>query len=300
MNAATLPLLQIEDVTKTFTSGVRSICALQSVSFNVASGEFICLLGPSGSGKSTLLRIIGGLLAPDAGAIWFQGARLTAPHSDIGFVFQTTNLMPWRTVLQNVLLPLEVQQGKLAAADTQKATELLALVGLRGFEQAYPKHLSGGMRQRALIAMALACEFIEDRGDAARDWALIGSSLGGYYATWLAERYGCRAALLNPAVLPADDLAGYVGEHTMYHSSEPFEWRVEYLHELQALRVDQITRPERYLLLAATGDEVLDWHQMRDHYAGAQQHIIDGSDHAISEFADYVELVADFCAGIGL
>jgi len=155
VNAATLPLLQIEDVTKTFTSGARSICALQSVSFNVASGEFICLLGPSGSGKSTLLRIIGGLLAPDVGAIWFQGARLTAPHSDIGFVFQTTNLMPWRTVLQNVLLPLEVQQGKLAAADTQKAIELLALVGLRGFEQAYPKHLSGGMRQRVVLARTL-------------------------------------------------------------------------------------------------------------------------------------------------
>ncbi len=144
-------------------------------------------------------------------------------------------------------------------------------------------------------AMALACEFIEDRGDAARDWALIGSSLGGYYATWLAERYGCRAALLNPAVMAVEDLSGYVGELTMYHSGEPFEWRAEYLHELQALRVDQITRPERYLLLAATGDEVLDWKQMRDHYPGAKQHIIEGSDHAISEFVDYVDEVADFC-----
>ena len=148
-------------------------------------------------------------------------------------------------------------------------------------------------------AMALACEFIEDRGDAARDWALIGSSLGGYYATWLAERYGCRAALLNPAVLPADDLAGYVGEHTMYHSSEPFEWRAEYLQELLDLRIERITQPERYFLLAATGDEVLDWRQMRDHYPGARQHIIEGSDHAISEFADYVDTVANFCAEEG-
>ena len=104
--------------------------------------------------------------------------------------------------------------------------------------------------------MALACEFIEDRGDAASDWALIGSSLGGYYATWLAERYGRRAALLNPP-LPADDLAGYVGEHTMYHSSEPFEWRAEHLQELLDLRIERITQPERYFLLAATGDEVL-------------------------------------------
>jgi len=144
-------------------------------------------------------------------------------------------------------------------------------------------------------AMELAMDFIEDRGDAARDWALIGSSLGGYYATWLAERYGCRAALLNPAVLPADDLSGFVGEHTMYHSDEPFEWRAEYLHELAELRVAAISSPRRYFLLAATGDEVLDWRQMRDHYAGAQQRIIEGSNHAISEFADYVSAVAAFC-----
>jgi len=124
---------------------------------------------------------------------------------------------------------------------------------------------------------------------------LVGSSLGGYYATWLAERYGCRAALLNPAVLPADDLAGYVGEHTMYHSSEPFEWRAEYLQELLDLRIERITQPERYFLLAATGDEVLDWRQMRDHYAGARQHIIEGSDHAISEFARYANELVLFC-----
>ena len=76
---------------------------------------------------------------------------------------------------------------------------------------------------------------------------------------------------------------------------EPFEFKPEYLDELVALRVAQITRPERYFLLAATGDEVLDWRQMRDHYVGAPQHIIDGSDHGISEFADYVDEVAEFC-----
>ena len=145
------------------------------------------------------------------------------------------------------------------------------------------------------VAIELARELIEDRGDAARDWALIGSSLGGFYATYLAEAYGCRAALLNPAVRPADDLASHVGELTSYHSGEPFEWRAEYLHELAELQIDHITRPERYFLLAATGDEVLDWRHMRDHYPGAHQHIIEGSDHAISEFADYIEQVAAFC-----
>jgi uncharacterized protein len=147
-------------------------------------------------------------------------------------------------------------------------------------------------------AIALACELIEDRGDAAKDWAVIGSSLGGYYATFLAEKYGCRAALLNPAVFPADDLAAYVGELTMYHSNDPFEWKAEYLHELEALRVERITNPERYFLLAATGDEVLDWRTMRDHYTGAQQLIIEGSDHAISEFESYVHRVVDFCIGM--
>jgi predicted esterase YcpF (UPF0227 family) len=145
------------------------------------------------------------------------------------------------------------------------------------------------------LAMELASEFIEDRGDAARDWALIGSSLGGYYATYLAERYGCRAALLNPAVRPDLDLGAHVGLLTAFHSDEPFEFKPEYLDELVALRAERITRPERYFLLAATGDEVLDWRQMRDHYPGAQQHIIEGSDHGISEFADYVSEVAAFC-----
>lgn len=145
-------------------------------------------------------------------------------------------------------------------------------------------------------AIEIACDFIEDRGDAARDWAVIGSSLGGFYATYLAERYGCRAALLNPAVMPDLDLGPYIGIQTAFHSDAPFEFKPEYLDELAALRVAHITRPERYLLLAATGDEVLDWRQMRDHYPGAKQHIIEGSDHAISEFANYVEEVAAFCA----
>lgn len=151
------------------------------------------------------------------------------------------------------------------------------------------------LRASPTVAIALGRELIEDRGDAAKDWALIGSSLGGFYATFLAEAYGCRAALLNPAVLPADDLAKYVGELTSYHSGEPFEWRAEYLYELAELQVNQITNPERYFLLAATGDEVLDWCQMRDHYPCAHQRIIEGSDHAITEFPAYLEQVAEFC-----
>ncbi|WP_293779457.1 YqiA/YcfP family alpha/beta fold hydrolase [uncultured Oxalicibacterium sp.] len=127
---------------------------------------------------------------------------------------------------------------------------------------------------------------------------LIGSSLGGYYATWLAERLGCRAVMLNPAVHAARDLASQVGVKTQYHSNEPFEFKASYIDELQKLAVAQITRPERYFLIAATGDELLDWHEMVALFAGAKQHIIQGSDHGISDFAEYADEVLAFC-GIG-
>lgn len=125
--------------------------------------------------------------------------------------------------------------------------------------------------------------------------AIIGSSLGGYYATWLAERLGCRAVLLNPAIVPLKDLDSHVGVTTQFHSDEPFEFKREYIDELRALAVERITRPERYFLLAATGDEVLDYRDMVAHYAGAKQKVIEGSDHGISEFRQYVNEVLAFC-----
>jgi predicted esterase YcpF (UPF0227 family) len=128
---------------------------------------------------------------------------------------------------------------------------------------------------------------------------LIGSSLGGYYATWLAEQCGCRAVLLNPATKPPRDLEKHVGVMTAFHSDEPFEFKREYIDELKEFAIDAITKPERYFLIAATGDEVLDWHEMTAHYVGAQQHVIDGSDHALSDFENYVDEVLAFC-GIGM
>ena len=124
---------------------------------------------------------------------------------------------------------------------------------------------------------------------------LVGSSLGGYYATWLAEKFGCRAVWLNPAVKPPRDLEKYVGVTTAYHSDAPFEFKREYIDELKEFAVERISRPERYFLIAATGDEVLDWREMTGHYPGARQHVIEGSDHGISEFAQYVDEVLAFC-----
>ena len=142
-------------------------------------------------------------------------------------------------------------------------------------------------------AMALVLTLVERYP--ADQLAVIGSSLGGFYATWLAERLGCRAALLNPSVDPLKNLEKHVGVTTEYHSDKPFEFKPEYIDELRALKVERITKPERYFLLAATGDEVLDYRDMVARYDGAKQHVIEGSDHAISEFPQYVDEVLDFC-----
>lgn len=126
---------------------------------------------------------------------------------------------------------------------------------------------------------------------------LIGSSLGGFYATWLAERSGARAVLLNPAVAPASGLRAYVGQHKNFHDEGSFRFEEHYLDELRALDVPMITFARRYFLIAATGDELLDWRQMARHYPGARQHIIEGSDHSLSDFADYMDEVLAF-AGV--
>jgi NitT/TauT family transport system ATP-binding protein len=149
------PFLSIDRISKEFAANSGLVHALATVTLQVNAGEFVCLLGPSGSGKSTLLRIIGGLQPADSGTVALQAEPLHEPHPDIGFVFQGANLMPWRTVLANVLLPVEVQTGRITAADQARALELLALVGLHDFAEALPKQLSGGMRQRVVLARTL-------------------------------------------------------------------------------------------------------------------------------------------------
>lgn len=124
---------------------------------------------------------------------------------------------------------------------------------------------------------------------------LLGSSLGGFFATQLAEKHGWRAVLLNPAVVPDRDLSKYLGEQPLWHGGGSIVVEPRHLQELRDLAVAHITRPERYYLIAATGDEVLDYREMLAHYPGVQTHLIEGSDHGISEFADYVDEVIRFC-----
>jgi NitT/TauT family transport system ATP-binding protein len=167
------PILVVQDLNAVFAEGVGGLPlngnggpaspvrgglhALGGVSFSVYPREFICVLGPSGSGKSTLLRILAGLLAPASGAVRFSvsdEARQASTHPRIGVVFQQANLMPWRTVLQNIMLPMEIEGASREEARSH-AQEMIELVGLEGFESTWPRDLSGGMAQRVAIARAL-------------------------------------------------------------------------------------------------------------------------------------------------
>lgn len=129
----------------------------------------------------------------------------------------------------------------------------------------------------------------------AREVTVIGSSLGGYFATWLAEKHGWRAVLLNPAVLPQRDLSAYLGEQPLWHGGGSIIVTPRHIDELRMLTLPSVTRPERYYLIAATGDEVLDYREMLAHYPSVRTKLIEGSDHGISEFAEYVDDVLAFC-----
>jgi predicted esterase YcpF (UPF0227 family) len=123
---------------------------------------------------------------------------------------------------------------------------------------------------------------------------VIGSSLGGFYANYLAEKYGCKAVALNPAVRAARELAPHVGMMTTYDSNEPFDFRPEYIDELKTLQIERISDANRYFLIAAKGDELLDWKEMSQFYKGAKQLILEGSDHGIADYADHLPRVLDF------
>ncbi|MBF6615331.1 YqiA/YcfP family alpha/beta fold hydrolase [Pollutimonas thiosulfatoxidans] len=153
-------------------------------------------------------------------------------------------------------------------------------------------------------AMALANHLIEqairDQGLAPnKDLVIMGSSLGGYYATCLAEDWRCRAVLLNPVVHAARDLATQVGEHSMYHSDDLFTFLPEYVDELAEMAVGRPAHPERYYLLAAKGDEVLDWQEMADWFDGCQGRILEGGDHGLTDFEQWLPDVLAFALSPG-
>lgn len=142
--------VEVRGLSITFPGENGGLEAIQNLSFSIRPQEFVCILGPSGSGKSTLLRVLAGLLLPTAGSVRFSG-------SQVGYVFQQANLMPWRTAIENITLPLEMQ-GIPPAEAHRRAQELIELTGLTGFEESWPRDLSGGMAQRVAIARALIQE----------------------------------------------------------------------------------------------------------------------------------------------
>ncbi len=150
-----MSVIEVENINKTFISEKTKILVLDNVNFSVGKDEFICIVGPSGCGKSTLLRMMAGLEKPDSGRILFNGQPITGPSPKIAMVFQLFGLLPWKTALGNVEVPLEVL-GVVKQSRVHIAEEYLQMVGLEGFENTYPHDLSGGMKQRVGIARALA------------------------------------------------------------------------------------------------------------------------------------------------
>ncbi len=149
--------LDVRDLSKTYTTRRGSVPALDSVSLTALAGEFVTIVGPSGCGKSTMLKMILGVVPPDSGTILFNAREAKGARLDVGMVFQTPALPPWRTVIENVLLPIQAL-GLRKHAYLDRARALLNLVGLAGFENSYPNELSGGMQQRVSLCRALIHE----------------------------------------------------------------------------------------------------------------------------------------------
>lgn len=152
------PFGHFKDVRQAFNlPGRDELVAIESISFDVKEGTFVSLLGPSGCGKTTFLKIVSGLIRASGGTIQINGQDVVEPHADFGMAFQQANLMPWRTVLKNVLFPMELRH-ELGPEVKKRAIDLLELVGLKGFEDSYPSQLSGGMQQRVALCRALVHE----------------------------------------------------------------------------------------------------------------------------------------------
>ncbi len=206
------PLISVRNLSKSFAGpGGRPLPVLDDINLDVAEGEFVALLGRSGSGKSTLLRCIAGLIAPTTGEVLFRGSRLTGTNRETAMVFQTFALMPWLTVQQNVELGLEAR-GVQPADRTERALRAIDIVGLDGYESAFPKELSGGMRQRVGFARALVVEpaaLLMDEPFSALDVLTSENLRGELLELWEGQRFPTKTIVMvthniEEAVLLAD------------------------------------------------------------------------------------------------
>ena len=211
------PKLELRQISKAFHADGLAVQALEDLSLEVTAGEFLTLVGPSGSGKSTILNLIAGLLEPDVGEIWLDGAPCAERAGRFGYMPQRDLLMPWRSIAENVIVSQELSGGDLQMARS-RAAELLPLFGLQGFETAYPASLSGGMRQRAaLLRTVLTGQevLLLDEPFGALD-ALTRSEL----QSWLMEVWG---RLRQTVVFVTHDVeeALYLGDRVVVLSQRP-------------------------------------------------------------------------------
>lgn len=242
----TEPALEVNDLSVVFTDRGSSLHVLDKLSFSVSAQEFVCVLGPSGSGKSTLLRVLAGLLPPSHGELFYNGSRLAGPQQGVGFVFQKANLMPWRTVIENITLPLELQYVTKHEARSQ-AQALIELVGLEGFEDTLPRDLSGGMAQRVAIARALIHDpqiLLFDEPFGSLD-ALTRERMG----TELLRIWGARRKTVI-MVTHAIPEALFLSDRVLVLSPRPGKLRLDMKVDLQRPRQDEVRYSTEFGTLA--------------------------------------------------
>ncbi|MCB4822234.1 ABC transporter ATP-binding protein [Roseicella aerolata] len=270
------PFVQVEQVSMRY-GGLEGTLALQAADLAVARGEFVAVVGPSGCGKSTLMRLVTGLWPATAGRVTVDGRPVSGPVAIAGMAFQNPTLLPWRSILDNVMLPLEVvephrrQLRRERARYEAEARELLAQVGLAGFEQKYPWQLSGGMQQRASLCRALIHRpalLMLDEPFGALDiftredlWAVL-------QEVWMARR--------PTVILVTHDLreAAYLADRVLVMSARP--------GRIIAEREVGFQRPRRLEDTYAPEFQAL-VHELRDHIAAARE---EGPDAARREAAD--------------
>jgi NitT/TauT family transport system ATP-binding protein len=237
-------LIKIKGVTKTFGQGDDKVVALTPVDMHIEKGEFIAIVGPSGCGKSTLLRLISGLEDVTDGSIELGSKDKKRP---VGFVFQDAVLLPWKTVAENIRFPLDTSGVPRSVSDP-KVAELIELIGLTGFENALPKQLSGGMRQRAAIARALADDppiLLMDEPFSAVDLMTRETLNDELLRIW--EQTGKTILLVTHSV----EEAAYLGTRVMVMSARPGRLRKTFKADISRPRSEATKREPEYLDLVA-------------------------------------------------
>jgi NitT/TauT family transport system ATP-binding protein len=215
-----MELLKLENITVSFTFPEGTVTVLDNINFTVNERDFLALLGPSGSGKSTLLRIIAGLIKPNKGKVYFKGEEIKDINPGVAMVFQNFALFPWLTVLENVELGLKAK-GLPPEERRKKATEAIDLIGLDGFENAYPKELSGGMKQRVGFARALVMEpdiLLLDEPFSALDVLTAENLRNDLIELWIEKRIPTKAIIL---VTHSIEEAVYMADRIILLSKDP-------------------------------------------------------------------------------